>query len=62
MYEIKFKADGEISVKAEKRSRAKIVDEALKAAGLETTVTVNKTVDFTVKPKAEPKPKTEKKK
>ncbi len=62
MYEIKFKGEGEISIKVEKRSRAKIINEALTAAGITAETTVNKTVDFTPKPKAEPKPKTEKKK
>lgn len=61
MYEIKFKAEGEVSVKVEKRSRAKIINEALTASGINAVTTVNKTVDFTPKPKATPKPKTAKK-
>ena len=63
-YQVKFTVSGEQTLTVEKAGRAKIVTEALNKAGISTSVTVNKVVDFnapkkprTKKPSTTPKPK-----
>lgn len=55
-YTIKFTANGDVTLAAEKTALAKKITAALTAAGLAPIVTVNKTVDFN-KPKRELSPK-----
>ena len=51
MFTIKFtSATPDISLRVEKRGQARIITDAVKAAGLTPEVTVNKLVDLTPKP------------
>jgi len=51
-YTVEFNATGATKITVEKASRAKILNEALKSAGITPSITVNKVVDFN-KPKRE---------
>ena len=57
-YTIEFTSTGKVSMTVDKNSRAKIVNDALKTAGITPVISVNKTVDFN----APPKPLTDKQK
>lgn len=45
-YTVEFEGTGKVTMTVEKSSRAKIVNDALKSAGITATVTVNKVIDF----------------
>ena len=45
-YTVEFEGTGKVTMTVEKSSRAKIVNDALKTAGITATVTVNKVIDF----------------
>ncbi len=45
-YTVEFEGTGKVVLTVEKSSRAKIVNDALKTAGITATVTVNKVIDF----------------
>lgn len=51
MFTIRFTSTTtDVTLKAEKRGQARIITDAVKAAGMTPEVTVNKIVDLTVKP------------